>query len=203
MQCPNCGALLADGSRFCPYCRSRFDHQPPVETEPAFDSRFVGESAPDRPETAAPLQDPRGMKWFKFVIYFQLFANALINLANAATVFNGDQYQGAASAVYAVFPAQRAVDIVYGVLCLGLAALGVYTRFRLSGFKRSGPGLYLGLIAANMLVPVLYMLLSSVFTGIPLTGLLDVNSIMSLAANVAMLVVNKIYFDRRSDLFVN
>ncbi len=216
MFCTNCGRQLANGSTYCPFCstalapRPQQTPEPRAEMPPASDpgalyprqSEPYGQQ-PARPVPTDPRDDPRGMKWFKFIIYFQLFANALINLANAVAVLTGAPYQGAADTVYAVSPAQQAVDIVYGVLCLALAVLGVCTRFALSGFKRRGPGLYLGLIAGNILVPILYMLLSSVFTHIPLTSRLDVNGVVSLAANVAMLVVNRIYFDKRSDLFVN
>lgn len=216
MFCTNCGRQLANGSTYCPFCgttQAPRPEQPPElkqETPPASDPGTLYPRQPEpyvqqpaRPVPADPMNDPRGMKWFKFILYFQLFANALINLINAVTVFTGAHYQGAADTVYAVFPAEHTVDIVYGLLCLALAAFGIYTRFRLSSFKRNGPGLYLGLIAANILVPVLYMLLSSAVTGIPLTSLLDVNGIVSLAANVIMLVVNKIYFDKRKDLFEN
>ena len=213
MLCPNCGSLLTDGSRFCPYCGSQLEVQPAQETAPVRSEPYVTQEDPRTPPRydvipadplpADPMHDPRGMKWFKFIIYFQLFANALINLANAVTVLTGAHYQGTADTVYAVFPAQHTVDIVYGILCLALAALGIYTRFRLSAFRRNGPGLYLGLIAANILVPVLYMLLSSAVTGIPMASLLDVNGLASLAGNVIMLIVNKIYFDRRKDLFEN
>ena len=216
MFCTNCGRQLANGSTYCPFCgtalapRPLQTPEPKAETPPVPDPDALYPRQPEsfgqqppRPVPADPQNDPRGMKWFKFILYFQLFANALINLVNAVTVFAGAHYQGSADTVYSVFPAQHTVDIVYGILCLALAALGIYTRFRLSAFRRNGPGLYLGLIAANILVPVLYMLLSSLVTGIPLTSLLDVNSIVSLAANIIMLVVNKIYFDRRKDLFVN
>ncbi len=214
MFCTNCGRQLANGSTYCPFCGSTLAPRPeqPPQPSPASPSpsdpgalypRQPASGQPARPIPADPKNDPRGMKWFKFIIYFQLFVNALINLANAITVFTGAHYQGTVAQVYSVFPAQQAVDIGYGVLCLALAAFGVYTRFALAGFQRRGPGLYLGLIAGNILVPILFMLLSSLFTGIPLTNLLDVNDIVSLAANVAMLLVNKIYFDKRSDLFVN
>ena len=216
MFCTNCGRQLANGSTYCPFCGAALAPRPEPTPEQkqndahAFDPNAANPQTlsawgqqPPRPVPADPKNDPRGMKWFKFIIYFQLFANAFINLANAVMVFTGAHYQGAADTVYAVFPAEHTVDIVYGLLCLALAALGIYTRFRLSAFRRNGPGLYLGLIAANVLVPVLYMLLSSLVTRIPLVSLLDVNSIVSLAANVIMLVVNKIYFDRRKDLFVN
>ena len=216
MFCTNCGRQLANGSTYCPFCGTALAPRPQQtpelkpETPPAPDRNSLYPRQPEsfgqqppRPVPTDPRDDPRGMKWFKFIIYFQLFANALLNLVNALTVFTGAHYQGSADTVYSVFPAQHTVDIVYGILCLALAALGIYTRFRLSAFKRNGPGLYLGLIAANILVPVLYMLLSSAVTGIPMASLLDVNGLASLAGNVIMLIVNKIYFDRRKDLFVN
>ena len=216
MFCTNCGRQLANGSTYCPFCGTALAPRPQQTPERRPDTPAAPDpnaaypqplnpygQQPPRPVPAEAKNDPRGMKWFKFIIYFQLFANALINLANAVTVLTGAHYQGAADTVYAVFPAERAVDMVYGLLCLALAAVGIYTRFRLSSFKRKGPGLYLGLIAANILVPVLYMLLSSLVTRIPLTSLLDVNGVASLAANIIMLVVNKIYFDKRKDLFVN
>ena len=32
------------------------------------------------------------MKWYKFVIYFQLFAAALLNLGSGIALFTGSQY---------------------------------------------------------------------------------------------------------------
>ena len=53
------------------------------------------------------------MGWFKFIIYFQLFASAVINAALGITAFTGSHYDGKAELVYAFFPGMSAVDKVY------------------------------------------------------------------------------------------
>ena len=212
MLCPNCGASLADGSRFCPYCDSKFDEPAKQDASPdreAYDQNLdltpVSSCSSDAPSDfhPDPMHDPRGMKWFKFIIYFQLFANAAANGYSALTALIGTQYQGKADFVYRGFPALRAVDLAYCLVLLALAAFAVFTRMRLARFRRNAPLLYYILSIANTLDAVLYVLLVSLVSGVPVGDMVSLNLTMAVAANLMMLVVNIIYFGKRKDLFVN
>ena len=116
MYCPKCGAQVPDNASFCQACGA------PLSAAPA--------------NAAAPAM---GMKWHKFLIYFALFASAVINLVNALQLITGLQYGDAADAVYAMFSTLKVLDIGYGVILLATVVYTVVTRFYLAKFKASGP----------------------------------------------------------------
>lgn len=220
MQCPNCGNLLAEGSRFCPYCSSILEKSAGETQNEAFSGSDETLSVPDRQPSYGgwdpygdnrplstgsddPRNDPRGMKWFKFIIYFQLFANAAVNGIAALTTATGARYQGQADKVYAALPRLRTLDLVYILLLLGLVVLAIVARMQLARFRRRGPLLYYLLQIANIAVAVLYLLAASAVSGVPLSQLDLSNTIVSLGLSLVMLIVNIIYFGKRKDLFVN
>ena len=108
MYCRFCGTKIPDNVKFCPECGANLAPVPsaaPEESAPA---------APAAPEIPTPFDptpydpapysaDPfasadvaaapqRGMKWFKFIIYFQLWAGMLVNLVTAGKYFTGAYY---------------------------------------------------------------------------------------------------------------
>lgn len=182
-----------------------YDRQPSYGQQPYYGQQAYYGQQPSSPPSASsdPLNDPRGMKWFKFIIYFQLFANAAVNGYSALTALIGTQYQGSADLVYKSFPSLRAVDIAYGLVLLALAAFAVFTRMRLARFRRNAPLLYYILSIANTLDAVLYVLLVSLVSGVPVGDFDNLNLTVAVAVNLMMLVINLIYFGKRKDLFVN
>jgi len=148
---------------------------------------------------------PMPMKWFKFLIYFSLFASALINLGNGIMVLTGAHYgtlngKSAASLVYATFKGLKPVDMIMGVLCIALAVLAIYVRFSLAKYKKNGPSLLSILYVASAAVSMFYIIGISVAAP-------DVNMDFSsygtqIGMNVVMMVVNMNYFNKRKHLFV-
>ena len=219
MQCPHCGSSLAEGSRFCPFCSSILEKSAGETQSEAFSGSDETLSVPDRQPSCGgwdpygseplstkpddPLNDPRGMKWFKFIIYFHLFASAVMNVFIAFQLFSGAQYE-AAKAVYYLYPGLKTADTIYGFIVLGLAALAICVRFRLARFRKDGPALYYALKVADVLAALLYLFLASSATGLPLDQALQDSSILATLAGAGiMLIVNMIYFGRRKDLFIN
>ncbi len=213
MLCPNCGSLLTDGSRFCPYCGSQLEVQPAQETAPVRSEPYVAQEDPRTPPRydvipadplpADPMHDPRGMKWFKFIIYFQLFASAALNLLNAFQLFTGAQYEGQAERVYLLFPGLKTADLLYGALCLVMAALAIFARFRLAKFRQNGPKLYYTLLIVAIVGALLYLFLASSALSVSFAELMDSSVSGSLIGSAVLLIVNRIYFGKRMDLFVN
>ncbi|MCC8100308.1 MAG: hypothetical protein LIO78_09680 [Clostridiales bacterium] len=140
------------------------------------------------------------MKWFKFVIWVQLFLAALTNLGTAIGLLTGSIYGDYAGLVYAFYDGLRALDIIIALLCLALAGAAIYVRFQLSGYKQKGPTLYLYFLLASVAVSLLYVLASSLALGSFAGG---VSTISSLVTTVVMYVLNRTYFEKRSFLFVN
>ena len=171
---------------------------PPVEPMKGVPDRVIG-----------PNGEELGMGWFKFIIYFQLFATAIVSLYNAYAFITGEIYAvfgGSPKMVFSRFPSLKTVGIVCGLLYLVTAVGAIYTRFRLAGFKKNGPMMYFAVIGVIILATAIYMfgVISAVSkVGIPASKVVNSNSYGVLAGYIALIVVNIIYFNKRRKLFVN
>ena len=146
------------------------------------------------------------MAWFKFLIYFMLFANAAINIFTAVTYLTGSIYldenmtMSDVEVLYMFYPTAKMIDVIYGVLLIALAAYAIFTRFQLSGFKRRGPFLFILMYVLNLVIGLLYSI-SIMFTFE--TGLLGfISFVPSIITSVVMIFVNVVYFRKREELFV-
>ena len=216
MYCRFCGTKIPDNVKFCPECGANLAPVPsaaPEESAPA---------APAAPEIPTPFDptpyDPapysadsfasadvaaapqRGMKWFKFIIYFQLWAGMLVNLVTAGKYFTGAYYEGNAEMVYRFFPALQPLDIVMGVVCLALAVYAVVVQRALAKFRAKGPMMYYLMYIVNTAVTVLYLLIASIIIG---QSAFTAEVAGSIIGSIVMLFVNIPYFNNRKHLSVN
>ncbi len=216
MYCRFCGTKIPDNVKFCPECGANLAPVPsaaPEESAPA---------APAAPEIPTPYDptpyDPapysadsfasadvaaapqRGMKWFKFSIYFQLWAGMLVNLVTAGKYFTGAYYEGNAEMVYRFFPALQPLDIVMGVVCLALAVYAVVVQRALAKFRAKGPMMYYLMYIVNTAVTVLYLIIGSIIIG---QSAFTAEVAGSIIGSIVMLCVNIPYFNNRKHLFVN
>ena len=168
MFCKNCGNQIPDGAAFCSVCGASVNgtDNAPVEVH-------------------EPVQPAHPMKWHKFLIYFQLFLAALISLYNAVVCFRLVflDVSGLWDAVYAVS----------GVISVVLAVLALYVRFRLAGFRKNGPKMYILFLGINCVFQVLNLLISF---GSDLNTVSS--AIGSLLTCVLMLVLTNIYYKKRA-----
>ena len=216
MYCRFCGTKIPDNVKFCPECGANLAPVPsaaPEESAPA---------APAAPEIPTPFDptpyDPapysadsfasadvaaapqRGMKWFKFIIYFQLWASMLVNLVTAGKYLTGAYYEGSAEMVYDFFPALQPLDIVMGVVCLALAVYAVVVQRALAKFRAKGPMMYYLMYIVNTAVTVLYLIIGSIIIG---QSAFTAEVAGSIIGSIVMLFVNIPYFNNRKHLFVN
>lgn len=216
MYCRFCGTKIPDNVKFCPECGANLAPVPsaaPEESAPA---------APAAPEIPTPFDptpyDPapysadsfasadvaaapqRGMKWFKFIIYFQLWAGMLVNLVTAGKYFTGAYYEGNAEMVYRFFPALQPLDIVMGVVCLALAVYAVVVQRALAKFRAKGPMMYYLMYIVNTAATVLYLLIGSIIIG---QSVFTAEVAGRIIGSLVMLFVNIPYFNNRKHLFVN
>ena len=159
------------------------DQQPLYETTP-------------NPTPAKP------MKWHNFLIYFSLWAGAVLSVISSITYFTGAHYQGSASLVYSFYSGLRLIDLLMGLACVGLAVFGILTRFALAGYKAKGPRMLTICYAANAGASIVYLLLVSAVTGMALSEVMDSSTIGSLVGSIAMIFINNSYYGKRADLFV-
>ena len=151
-----------------------------------------------------------GMGWFKFIIYVQLFLGAGITAISGIMLLTGAHYQGLASSVYRFFGGLNVSDKIFGILMLAWAGFAIYTRFQLSGLKRKGPTMYILLYASNILLTIVYLIVSfSIISakagavGSYISGATSAGQVVNLVVAIAMMIVNIIYLNNRKAPFVN
>ena len=204
MFCSKCGQQIADNSAFCSNCGQAV--AAPSTPAPSYEAPQT-QAAPDYQSTHSPLEEkPMPMGWFKFLIYFALWAGAVLNLINAVSMLNGTMYGGEKEAklVYALFEDMQTLDTICGAFLIVVAIFGVFTRFQLSGFKKNGPTcvtiLYIGVIAFDLayIIGCTSILPEKVVAEMNFSSMIS-----SIAISAAFMFYNISYFKQRAHLFVN
>lgn len=204
MFCAKCGNQIAEGSAFCNNCGTAVtpqSAQQPVQ-EPVYQQ-------PVYQQPVQPVQDltPQpSMKWYKFLIYFSLWAGAVLNIFSAISMLTGSQYgtDGEAELVYAMFEDLKTLDMLCGIFALVLAVFSIYTRFQLAGFKQKAP-MFLTILYAGVCVYDLIYIIGCT-NALPeyVLSEMDFTSMYSnLVTSAVMIFVNMSYFKKRAHLFVN
>ena len=206
MYCSNCGGLVPDGQYTCPNCGAYVGSTGQTYNAPNQNMQ-QGYYQNNIPYTQQSVQPELGMKWFKFVIYFQLFLSALVNIINGFRISTGLHY-GVTSRqldyIYNHFDGLKMLDVCIGICIVVLGVLALITRFMLSGYKKCGPSMYIGLLIANIVIGFIYIaafyfIVSSVSPDVSISG----DTFITLETNLTLLVLNIIYFKKRKHLFVN
>lgn len=223
MFCRFCGKEIPEGGRFCVNCgRAADEEKAPGGTSRPDTANPGGQqndtSRPDGQQAYTPVMPPvqadpaknYPMAWFKFIIYFQLFANAAVMLYNAASGVFGLAYGGDAEFIYAVCPMLKAVDVIYGILCLAFAVTAVLIRQRLAHYRKNAPVWYLGYVGVVMASGLIYT-----FAVLAALGMVSATAMEAGAANIIGTVLgtvigaavffplNYVYFKKRKELFGN
>lgn len=219
MNCPHCQNPVDDNTVFCPVCGQSVQSAPTQNTyeqqqsytAPDGSYQQNGANFGDIPQGNYQYQNPQTpyqpqqfpIKWFKFIIYFQLFLTMVTCVINAITYFSGLHYGGTmdAAMVYAYYgTGLKIIDIFFALVYIGIGVLAFFVRQKLAHFKKKAPTWYIGLLVCSLAANLVYLILVSILTGI---FLLDASTIGSIIGNVIMIVVNWIYFQKRTSLFIN
>lgn len=194
--CPNCGTACDDSQAFCQSCGANLrTTQQPQPQQPYGQQPYAQQPYAQTPEL--------GMKWFKFIIYVQLFLSALANLGTGISVLTGSQYGEGKELVYYVFSSLKTVDVLYGVVLIVLAVGAIYVRMQLAGYRANGPKLYLVLMSATALASFIYIIAASSAIGELSRSLNLTTYITNLIISALLIVINAMYFKKRAHLFVN
>ena len=191
MNCPECGAHNPDSAEFCQYCKAKMVNI----------SSFEKEEQEERDKYTG-----HAMGWYKFLIYFALFAGAIMNLINGIIFVTGSQYGGRKEAVYAFFGGLKTIDVIMGIICFVLCVYAIITRVMLAGLKKAGPPMLYGFYIINIVSMILYYVFAFIIlapSGAGFGDLVDFRTIVSFIVPVVMLFVNISYFNYRKNLFVN
>lgn len=163
-----------------------------------------------------PVQNPvtqtLGMKWYKFLIYFSLFASAVLNFSTSLMYFTGEIHNinsetARSEWVYAFYPSLKGLDVFFGVVALVLCVGAIFVRFQLAKFKKNGPLFYFILIGINIVTSIIYIIAYAIIladvNNYTTTITISPSQISGLIGNVVILILNIIYFNKRKHLFVN
>ena len=208
MRCYNCGSEVPEGMAYCNYCGQpvqQAQYQQPQYQQPQYQQPQYQQPQYQQPYYQPPqnTQPPMGMAWYKFLIYFALFAGAILNLISGISMLNGT-YTENAELVYGFFDGWEALDQLTGALMIGAAVLGFVTRFRLSGYCKNGPTLLKLTYVAAAAINLVYVIgINSILSSAMLSQLDFTSFYTSIAVSIAMVAANHVYFDKRSHLFVN
>lgn len=143
------------------------------------------------------------MNWYKFVIYFQLFAAAAMRIWTAKQYFCGDFYGGReiAMQIYAVWGKLQILDIAAGVLSVALAFYMIVVRQKLYYYMKNVEWYYFAIYPAAAVIDMGYVFMSNRIVGIRIDN--TALTIVSAAESLIMAGLNYIYFRKRKELFVN
>lgn len=158
------------------------------------------------PQSGIPNTLP--MNWHKFLVYFALWASAVLFVVSGILTFLGVQYAGYAELVYAFIPALKIADVAYSVLQLVIAVFSVIVACRLLKLKRGAPKLLTLLFVFELLVSLLYVVAFIIILAANDSNMGEVLSylvshISSIVLSVGIIIANHIYYKKREHLFVN
>ncbi len=161
-------------------------------------------------QSPSPITDPFGgvsMKWHKFLAYFLIWAGSASNAVSGIFSLFGLQYGAEKDLVYLFFPALRTTDMIFGLLTLGCAAFGFYAAYRLLKLKKGAPRLLTYLYAAVAVVSFLFVvatlsILSRYSAPADATDVWS-RTIGSVAGSIAMIFINRSYYKKRVQFFIN
>lgn len=209
MYCRECGKEIREEDRFCPYCGAvNRMHGEVFEKSEMFPENVYIDAQPDNRileqycsvDERVMGQKEVSMKWYKFVIYFQLFAAAIFGLYHGFMRITGMQYGTNADQVYNFFGmGLRVLDIFFGIMPILAAAAFLYVRQCLIKLKKNAPLLYLSVFILNGIIETIYAVVLLLLVG---GNGEDAGGLIGQVLGLGIYyVLNYIYFKKRKHLF--
>ncbi len=145
----------------------------------------------------------RPMKWHKFLIYFLLWLSGVGNIITGFRSITGSQYGAQAQRVYSYFTGLKTIDVIFGLFAICLGIFIIVTRFKLAGFKAAGPKYLTLMYVLGASVSIFYIIAVISTTSLTLSDIGGLQIIIQIVMPIIIITINKSYYDKRADLFVN
>lgn len=189
--CPNCGSQNDDTSLFCLNCgqplSTPVNDIPNYQQHQNYQSNMYQENIP--------------MGWYKFLIYFSLFASAALNIISGISSITGLNYGEFNQLIYAYYGGLKTVDIIMGFFSIALGVVSIIVRQNLAHYKKGAPLSLIGLYIASLVISVIYVIAVSLVTNLSITAFLSTAIIINFIVSIIMTCVNYVYFKNRRHLF--
>ena len=158
----------------------------------------------DRSAAQARWSEPeidKPMKWYKFLVYFALWAGAVINFSEAVYGLFGIAKNDAEQYLYYFISGYEEYDRIAAIFLLGIIAFQIYTCIQLLGYRNKAPlfliMMYAVLLVYNLITIIVVDLMMSVSLGYLVGYIIVVFLFYGLFG-----VLNAVYFYKRRHLFV-
>lgn len=190
MKCSYCEKDVQEGLTVCDSCGAELS---------------VADSGTETYEKVAVDSQKLGMKWYKFLIYFMFFANAISYLVEATMYFLGDKADFLSKFVEVdSFSGNfRFIGIIYGFILIAMSASALYVRNGLAKFKASSPLIYIIWDVVISVIMLVFSLLSQILAGEAVFGDCLIEALSTAFAETFFIIWNTTYFKKRKHLFVN
>ena len=200
MYCSHCGKQIPDNTVYCGYCGTRVQEEYTPSLQQVQPGSFAGAEA-------------MPMKWYKFLIYVQLFLGALGGVINAVVYFTGTHWENLGvpalkTLAYGFFPSLHTVDMITGICYVLMAVWYIVVRQSLVHYKKTAPRQLYSLRAFGALVSLFwsiaaFVILSKVYDAAELAIALLVLPAISAIIVLVFMSLEKVYFRKRQHLFIN
>lgn len=211
MFCSHCGRRVGGREKLCPGCGAPVLQTAEHTFYAAEENSGHGWQREEMrscggPVTTCDQMQHHPMKWFHFLIHFGLFAEAFLALVNGAAMATGVIYGTDSELLYICIPNLRILDQCIGILSVASAAGCIYVRFLLTRYREKGPKWLMGLYLFNLGINLIYIVGAVVLfdqIGVSIAPDALSQEITAILSSVIMIGVNKAYFRKRAELFVN
>ena len=141
----------------------------------------------------------KGLKWHKLQVYAGLWLSSVYSVLTGWSVMNGMQYGDMAAEVYSFIDGLKAIDVIYGVLLIGIAVLTVIARFHLAAMHKSGVRWLTAMYWLKLGAELFYAVAAGSLAEAVLETIMAKASVFIVVA--LLFVINFIYYKKREHLF--
>jgi len=202
MFCRECGEYLDSKDKFCPICGTEVLKTQSLNNETEKKHNIT------RYQRETYLSQKRiGMKWLKYLLFFEFITQAVISFGNAILTITGNLtiYDGIEmrTLTYDSFPNSLFILLFLSCVYLGQAVLSLYARKQIYDFRKTAYQTYVLYLSYYLFMSMsaVQVILNSV--SLASARALYKNVVIFEIVYVIVLVgLNFIYFKKRSDLFV-
>lgn len=218
MNCTRCNTELKFDARVCPGCgapileiikeakQKEESNQPSQkeETDIKRQKEYDDNPRPSRIEYLQSIDMP--MKYYKFLIYFWLFFEAILCTISGFFGITGGLYNialgmGTAAKVYDEYPKLQILDISIGCLSILSAIFCIIVRQKLKQYSRQAPFLFICSIIIISALDIVYNSICNDIIGIKQALTMDLRTLIKILFTLLWIMINRTYFSKRFHLF--